>query len=105
MTAGGGDRILSCNEPAGNLAEATIIALAALNKANRGTTTMSISMMARPGLIASDCIQIAGLAKLSGKYYIDKLTHSVGGGYKMALELRLVEPQITDAVSIASTVS
>ena len=105
VTAGGGDRILSCNEPAGNLAEATIIALAALNKANRGTTTMSISMMARPGLIASDCIQIAGLAKLSGKYYIDKLTHSVGGGYKMALELRRVEAQITDAVSIASTVS
>lgn len=105
VTAGGGDRILSCNEPAGNLAEATTIALAALNKANRGTTTMSITMMARPGLIASDCVQIAGLSRLSGKYYIEKLTHTVGGGYKMALELRRVEVPITDAVSISSTVS
>ena len=45
VTAGGGDRILECNEPADNLTEATAIALAALNKANRGMTTMSITMI------------------------------------------------------------
>lgn len=105
VTAGGGDRILECNEPAENLTEATAIALAAVNNANRGTTTMTITMMARPGLIASDCVEIVGLGKLSGKYYIEKITHDLGSGYKMTLELRRVEERITDAVSIASTVS
>ena len=87
VTAGGGDRILECNEPADNLTEATAIALAALNKANRGMTTMSITMMAMPGLIASDCVEIRGLKRLSGKYFIEQITHSLGSGYKMALEL------------------
>ena len=105
VTAGGGDRILTCNDPAENLTEATAIALAAVNNANRGTTTMSITMMARPGLIASDCVEIVGLGKLSGKYYIEKITHNLGSGYKMTLDLRRVEKRITDAVSIASTVS
>ena len=101
VTAGGGDRILECNEPADNLTEATAIALAALNKANRGMTTMSITMMAMPGLIASDCVEIRGLKRLSGKYFIEQITHSLGSGYKMALELRLVEPLITEASSIS----
>jgi hypothetical protein len=105
VTAGGGDRILYVNEPSENLTEATTIALAAVNNANKGTTTMTITMMAKPGLIASDCVEIAGLGKLSGKYYIEKLTHDLGSGYKMTLDMRLVEARITDAVSIASTVS
>ena len=59
-------------------------------------TTMSITMMAMPGLIASDCVEIRGLKRLSGKYFIEQITHSLGSGYKMALELRLVEPLITE---------
>ncbi len=105
VTAGDGDRILDCSKSADNLKEATAIALGELNKANRGTTTMRITMMARPGLIASDCIEIQGLERLSGKYYIDQLTHSIGSGYKMSLELRLVIPPITEASSVSSSVS
>ncbi len=105
VTAGAGERILECSDPADNLQEATAVALAAVNKANRGTTTMSLSMMARPGLIASDCVEIREMEKLSGKYYIDQLTHSVGSGYKMALELRRVEPAITEATSVSNAVS
>ena len=105
VTAGEGDRILECNEPADNLTEATAIALAAVNNANRGTVTMRITLMARPGLIATDCVEIAELGKLSGKYYIDQITHSLGGGYKMSLELRRVEPRISGASSVSSTVS
>ena len=105
VTAGGGDRILECNEPADNLTEATAIALAALNNANKGTVTMSITIMARPSLIASDCIQITGLQQLDGKYYIEKITHSVGSGYKMALDLRRVEPRISDAATVSSSIA
>lgn len=105
VTAGGGDRILEVNDAAENLGEATAIALAALNKANRDATTMSITMMARPGLIASDCVEIRGLGKLSGKFYVEKIDHDIGSGYKMALELRLVQPRVTAAKSASSTVS
>ena len=105
VTAGGGSRILTVNEPADNLTEATAIALAAVNNANKSTTAMSITMMARPGLIASDCVQISGLKRLDGKYYIEQITHSLGGGYKMSLKLRKVEQRISEATSISSAVS
>lgn len=106
VIAGGGDRILTVNEPADNLTEATAIALAAVNNANKGATTMSITLsLAIPGLIASDCIEIRGLKKLDGKYYIEQITHSLGSGYTMGLELRRVEERIGGASSISSTVA
>lgn len=105
VKAGTEERLLTCNDPADNLTEATAIALAKLNSANRGAFTMSITMMARPGLIASDCVEIRGLRRLDGKYYIEQITHSIGSGYKMALELRRIEPRITSASSVASTVA
>ena len=51
-------------------------------------------MMAMPGLIASDCVEIRGLKRLSGKYFIEQITHSLGSGYKMALDLhsRILSP-------------
>ena len=105
VKAGTEERLLTNNEPADNLTEATAIALAAVNNANRGTTTMSLTMMARPGLIASDTIEIAGLERLSGKYYVEQVTHSIGSGYKMSLNLRKVEPRISSPTAISSTVS
>ncbi len=95
VEAGKGSRILTCNDAADNLAEATTVALAAINKANRGTTTMSLTLKATLGLIATDCVEISGLGRLDGKYYIDKVTHNIGSGYKMGLELRKVEERIT----------
>lgn len=108
VEAGEGGRVLTCNEPADNLTEATVIALAAVNKANKGTTTMQITLTkAIPGLIASDCVEIAGLGNLSGKYFIEEIVHQVtsGGGYTMALSLRRVEKRITEAATISSTVA
>lgn len=105
VKAGTEGRTLTVNDPADNLTEATAIALAKLNAANRGAVTMSITMMARPGLIASDIIEISGLKNLDGKYYIETITHTIGSGYKMALDLRRVEPRVTSATSVASTVA
>ena len=56
-------------------------------------------------MIASDLVEIRGLKKLDGIYYIETVTHTVGSGYKMTLDLRRVEPQITSATSVASTVA
>lgn len=95
VTAGKGKRILKCSEPAQNLSEAATIALAALNNANKGTTTMSITMRSNRKIIATSCVQINGLGKLSGKYFVEEVTHTLGdGGYKMKLALRKVEQRI-----------
>lgn len=101
VEAGGGKRIKTSNTAADNLAEAISIALAELNEANKGTTTMTLTIKAVPGLIASDCVEIKGLQKLDGKYYIEKITHSIGSGYKMSLQMRRVEERIT-AVTVAT---
>ena len=98
--AGSGERILKCNEAADNATEARLIALAALNNANKAATTMRLTLsLARPGLIASDCVEIAGFGNLSGKYYVEKITHTLGGGYSMSLELRRVGKRFSDAVT------
>lgn len=94
VEAGGGKRIKTSNTAADNLAEAISIALAELNEANKGTT-MSATIKAVPGLIASDCVEIKGLGKIDGKYYIEKITHNIGDGYKMNLEMRRVEKRFT----------
>lgn len=103
VEAGGGDRILTCNVAADNLTEATAIALAALNEANKGTTTMSVTLKAALGLIATDCVEIVGLGKLSGKYYIEQIVHSLGGGYIMSLSLRKVEQRFMEATKVSSS--
>lgn len=102
VEAGGGSRILTSNAAADNLTEATVIALAALNEANKGTTTMRITLKAAQSLIATDCVEIKGLEKLSGKYYIEQVTHNIGSGYKMALSLRKIEQRFTKADSVSS---
>lgn len=104
VTAGTTERVLYCNEPADNLTEATALALASVNEANKDATTMSITMMARPGLIATDCVQISGLKKLDGKYYIQSIRHSIGSGYTMTLDMRKVNPRIGDVAAMSSTV-
>lgn len=105
VTAGGGDRILTCNEEAENLTEATIIALAALNNANKKTTTMKITLRASQKIIATSCVEIVGLGKLSGKYYVEKVSHSIGSGYKMSLSIRKVEERFSKASSYSSSVA
>lgn len=88
---GSSARLLDCNEPAENRAEAMIIARAALNNANKSTTTMRVTMKADPRIIATSCVKMTGFGKLSGKYYVESVEHSVGSGYKTALSLRRVE--------------
>lgn len=100
VDAGEGDRILTVEEPASaDLSEAIRFALAAVNDANSTAQTLTITMMARPGLIASDCIQVDGLGKISGKYYCDKITHSVGSGYKMSISAHRVVAPISNVTN------
>ena len=96
---GGGDRILTCDDAANNLAEATRIAVAKLNNANKGTTTMQITIKGTTRIVATSCVQIAGLGNLNGKYYVEKAVTSVSesGGTKTTLSLRKVEKRFVKA--------
>ena len=103
---GGGDRILTCDDAANNQTEATIIALAKVNNANKNTTTMKITLREpAENIVATQCVMIKGLGKLSGKYFVEQAVHTVGDGAKLSLSLRKVETRITQntKAKIAST--
>ena len=89
MTVGKGSRILKQSGKADSKADAERKIKAAVAKANHGKTKLSATIVGNASLVASQCVQVVGLGKLSGKYYIDTITHSVG--YTMDLEMSLVE--------------
>lgn len=88
---GAGPRILKQSGSADSQADAERKIKAAVASANHGATTMSVTIMGDPGLTASQCVEITGLGKLSGKYYIDSAASKLGGGYTMDLELSRVD--------------
>jgi len=87
---GEGERILKMSGKADSVADAERKITAAVNNANHGATSMSVTIMGNASLYAGQCITISGIAKLSGKYYIDKVVHSLGSGYTMQLSLSKV---------------
>ncbi|PKM72857.1 MAG: hypothetical protein CVU91_07465 [Firmicutes bacterium HGW-Firmicutes-16] len=95
FTTGAGSRVLECAEKADNAADAERILLAAINNANHGSTSMSVSTMGEVKYVAGQTVQITGLGKCNGKYYIDKVTHDLGGGYKSSYDLSRVETAVT----------
>ena len=94
ITIGSGSKLLEINEKCDSYEDARKKIINKVNEENKNMTTMSITIMAKYGLIASDCINIVGLGKIDGKYYIEKITHSVGSKYTMQLEIRLVVDRI-----------
>lgn len=91
---GAGNRILDVSGKADSKEDARKKVIAAVNLANRGMTTMTVNMMGTFKIAASSCVEIIGLGKLNGKYFVDKVTHSVGKGYTLQLDLSKVEEKI-----------
>lgn len=91
VKVGTGNRYLKVNERAGSPKDAELKALAKLNNANKKMTTMQITIMANPKIVATSNIEVSGLGKLNGKYAVDKVSHSIGKGYTMQLELRRIQ--------------
>lgn len=93
VTVGTGPRILKQSGKADNWADAERKIRAAVNNANHGATKLSVSIMGNATFVASQCVKVAGVGRLAGKYYIDSITHTVNGsgGYTMEMEMSLVE--------------
>ena len=85
---GEGPRVKNYNERASSTADAAVKLCAALNNANHGAVKLRFSVEGCWDVSAATCIEIAGYGALSGKYFVDKATHSFtrSGGFTTALE-------------------
>lgn len=103
-TVGAGTRLLKQSGKADSQADAERKIKAAVAKANHGTAKLSLTVMGRPDLVASQCVTVVGLGKLSGKYYIDRAAHHITGsnGYTTDLELSLVETMTEEVIEDAT---
>ncbi len=93
---GGGKRILTINEKIESLQEAQLKACARVNAENEKAVTMTVTIMANNHIAAGNTIMIAELYQLSGKYFVDKVTHHIGPdeAYTMTLELHKCQKRI-----------
>ena len=91
VQVGSGPRILKKSGRVDSPADAERKLWAAIHQANHGSTKLSLSMRGTASLVASQCVMVAELGRLGGKYFIDSITHHIGGGYTMDLELSRVE--------------
>lgn len=86
------ERLLTASGKADSWADAELKAKAALNNANHGATSMSVQLMGMPVIAAGVNVQIYGIGKPDGKYYVDEVSHSISGsGYSTSLKLSKCE--------------
>lgn len=90
-TVGKKGRMYEASLQVDNEYDAELKAKAIVNKANRGITTMEVKIMANPKIVATSTVDITGLGKLNGKYYVDQVKHNLGNSYTMSLSLHLVQ--------------
>ena len=87
-------RLLYVNGKADSEADAEKQIKAAVNKANEDATRLSIRIPGNPDLCSTQCVNITGLGKANGKYYIRKATHTLGSKYETTLDMFKVQPPI-----------
>ena len=91
VTIGNSGRMYSLNTQASSRYDAELQAAAKVNAANREVETATVTIKANTKVVASHCVTIEGLGNADGKYYVDKIKHSVGNGYNMQLTLHKVQ--------------
>lgn len=95
VTLGEKGRMYGMNTQASSQYDAELMAAAKVNEANRSIETMEVTMLADTDICASQCVKIKDFGKISGKYYIDKIMHNLGGsGYTMTLSMHKVQKPI-----------
>lgn len=87
VTVGTGERLYEYNAQVDSQYDAELQAKAKLRSENKKAKTMEFKIMASENIIASDIIQITGLGKLNGLYYVDQVKHNIGNGYTMNVSM------------------
>lgn len=94
VTMGEPGRMYAINTQASGRYDAELQAAAKVNAANRSIQTMQVTIRANTKVVASHCVTVSGFGRLDGKYYVDKIKHSLGKGYTMQLSMHKVQPPI-----------
>lgn len=74
-----------------SLAEAQRVAKSKLRELNVGEVTLSCTIAGDTDRVSGCTIPVEGLGNFDGTYFVDKATHTVGGGYTTALEMHRIE--------------
>lgn len=94
VQVGSSERLYVINSKADSQYDAELQAMAKVNSVNKKMNTMEIKIMANTAIIASSVVSVEGLGKLDGKYYVDKVKHTVGTAYTMNLSLHRIQAGI-----------
>lgn len=81
------ERLYEYDAQADSQYDAELQAKAKLRSENKKAKTLEIKIMANPDIIATSIVQITGLGKLNGLYYVDQVKHNIGTGYIMSLSM------------------
>ncbi len=89
-------RVLKINETADSVSDAYYKAAAKVNKANESTTTLSGEIWTNPKICAGATVNITGLGKANGKYFVEKSVIEVGdSGTKQNVEMHRCQRRLT----------
>lgn len=87
VTVGTSERLYEYNAQVDSQYDAELQAKAKLRSENKKVKTMEIKIMANVDVIASGIIQVTGLGKANGLYYVDQVKHNIGTGYTMSVSM------------------
>lgn len=79
---------LQVNQQVTSIAEAERLAKNKLREKNKDEVTATASLLADFRVCAGITVMLQGFRKFDGKYIVTKVTHKVGGGYSMDVEMR-----------------
>ncbi|MEK3955303.1 phage late control D family protein [Psychrobacillus sp. FSL K6-1464] len=83
------DKVYKINKRVSNLEEAKRLAQSTLRKKNKKQLTATLELVGDTRILASCTIELKGFGSFSGKYYVDKASHSLAG-FKTTLELHRI---------------
>ncbi|MDO5391036.1 MAG: hypothetical protein Q4F24_08135 [Eubacteriales bacterium] len=91
VTIGEGPRFLHIRETVESEGEAIRTIRERVNAENKKAVTIRFKIIANKDLVASCNIEIYGLGRIDGKYYVDSVLNSIGpGGYTMDVTAHLI---------------
>lgn len=77
VTVGSGERLYKTTQKADNEADARLIGEGAVLNANRKGATMQLTLPPELRLVATNTVKLAGFGMMDGKYFIEKVAHSL----------------------------
>ena len=96
-------RIYKSNQKADSEADARLIGEAAIRNANRKERTMQLTLPPKLSISATRTVQLSGFGRMDGKYFVEKVSHSIGRkAYTMQVNLRCLPEEAAQAAPEAA---